>query len=67
MSTDAISDVLTVDEAADLLKVGRNAVYDAIGRGDLPHGRIGKTIRLSRAALMRWLAGPCEAASAKGF
>ena len=34
---------------------GRNAVYDAIGRGDVPHRRIGKTIRLSRAALVRWL------------
>ena len=60
------SDVLTVDEAAILLKVGRNAIYDAIGRGDLPHGRIGKTIRLSRAAVMRWLDGSCGAASAKG-
>lgn len=48
-------DVLTVAEAAQLLKVGRNALYDAIGRGEVPHRRIGKNIRLSRAALMRWL------------
>lgn len=59
-------DVLTVEEGAALLRIGRNALYDAIGRGDVPHGRIGKTIRLSRRALMRWLEGSCGAASQKG-
>jgi excisionase family DNA binding protein len=47
--------VLTVEEAAKLLRVGRNALYDAIGRGDIPHRRVGRKIRLSRIALMRWL------------
>jgi excisionase family DNA binding protein len=37
------------------LQLGRNAVYDAIGRGEIPHRRIGRAIRLSRAALVRWL------------
>ncbi len=46
---------MTVPEAAKLLRIGRNALYDAIGRGEVPHRRIGKQIRLSRAALMRWL------------
>ena len=59
-------DVLTVEDAAELLKLGRNQLYEAIGRGDVPHRRIGRIIRLSRAALMRWLAGSCEAAAAKG-
>lgn len=48
---------LTVDEAAALLRIGRNQLYNAIGRGDVPHRRIGKSIRLSRAALVRWLEG----------
>lgn len=61
------TDVLTVDEAAEFLRVGRNALYDAIGRGDVPHRRIGKTIRLSRAALMRWLGRSCGAASTQGL
>lgn len=59
MSTEP-GDVLTVEEGAVLLRIGRNALYDAIGRGEIPHGRIGKTIRLSRLALMRWLEGSCE-------
>lgn len=64
-ANDPVDEVLTVEQAAEFLKVGRNALYDAIGRGDVPHRRIGKTIRLSRAHLVRWLAGSCEVA-AKG-
>ena len=50
-------DVLTVEEGAALLRIGRNALYDAIGRCEVPHRRIGKSIRLSRAVLLRWLEG----------
>lgn len=56
-------DVLTLEEAARFLSVGRNSLYDAIGRGEVPHRRIGKQIRLSRAALLNWLgAAPVRAA-----
>ena len=50
------SDVLTVDEAAQYLRIGRSQAYDAIGRGEIPHRRVGRSIRLSRAALRAWLA-----------
>lgn len=50
-------DVLDVRGAMALLKLGRGAVYDACGRGQIPHRRIGKKIRFSRAALLRWLEG----------
>jgi excisionase family DNA binding protein len=50
-------DILTVEQAAKFLRLGRNAVYDAIGRGEIPHRRIGRTIRLSRVVLLRWLEG----------
>jgi excisionase family DNA binding protein len=59
------SDVMTVEDGAAFLRIGRNALYDAIGRGEVPHRRIGKSIRLSRAALVRWLEGSCGAASTK--
>ena len=61
------ADVMTVDEAAAFLRIGRNALYDAIGRGDVPHRRIGKTIRLSRSALVQWLGRSCGAASTRGL
>lgn len=50
-------DVIDVPGAMALLKLGRSAVYDACGRGEIPHRRIGKHIRFSRAALLRWLEG----------
>jgi excisionase family DNA binding protein len=50
-------DVLTVAEVAKLLRLGRNAVYDACGRNQIPHRRIGKRIRFSRAMIMKWLDG----------
>ncbi len=54
------SDVMTVEESAAYLRIGRNALYDAIGRNDIPHRRIGKSIRLSRIALRRWLDAAAE-------
>lgn len=53
-----VPDVLTVDEAARFLRIGRNALYDAIGRGEVPHRRFQRSIRLSRAALLEWLSTP---------
>ena len=55
--TDDQPDVLNVAQAAKLLQKGRNQIYDACGRGEIPHRRIGKSIRFSRAALLAWLAG----------
>jgi len=57
---DGESEVLDVREAAQLLKIGRNALYEAVGRGEVPHRRIGRTIRFSRDALLEWLAS-CQA------
>jgi excisionase family DNA binding protein len=48
-------DVLTVPDTMRLLRMGRDAVYDGCARGVIPHRRIGKHIRFSRAALLRWL------------
>ncbi len=55
---DASDDVMTVDEAARYLRIGRNQLYEAVGRGDLPHLRIGRTIRLPRRARDRVLGRP---------
>jgi excisionase family DNA binding protein len=50
-----LSQVLTVEEAAAELRIGRTAAYDAVRRGDLPVVRIGRIIRVPRAALDRML------------
>ncbi len=58
-------DVLTVREAMALLKLGRDAIYSGVARLEIPHRRIGKHIRFSRSALMRWLdsCGPQQGAT----
>lgn len=70
-------DVLTVAEAAALLRVGRNTLYESIKAGAVPGvRRIGarrRVLRLSRAVLLAWLAAgdsapvpPKAAASGRG-
>jgi excisionase family DNA binding protein len=52
-----LPEVLTVDELAALLRVDRKTVYAQIARGEIPGvRRLGKTIRISRDAVLRWLA-----------
>ena len=53
----AIVEVLNVGQVADLLGVGRNSVYDAANRGQIPHRRVGRRLIFSRAAVMEWLSG----------
>jgi excisionase family DNA binding protein len=48
-------DVLDVEGATRLLRIGRNTIYELVGRNEIPHRRLGKQIRFSRAAIMRWL------------
>jgi excisionase family DNA binding protein len=50
------SGLLTVPEAAELLRIGRNTAYALIAARQLPHVRLGRTLRVPRAALERWLA-----------
>jgi excisionase family DNA binding protein len=51
-----LPDVLTVSEAAGVLRIGRSAAYDAARRGDLPGViRVGRTLRVSRYRLEQML------------
>jgi excisionase family DNA binding protein len=47
--------VLTVTEAAQLLKIGRSCAYEAVRNGQLPVIRMGRRILVPRAALERLL------------
>jgi excisionase family DNA binding protein len=49
--------VLTVPEAARLLRVGVRTYYAAAARGDVPAVRIGRRIVVPGALLERFLAG----------
>jgi excisionase family DNA binding protein len=47
-----LPEVLTVREAAAILRVGRNQLYQAVGRGQLRAVRIGRSIRIPKQALL---------------
>jgi excisionase family DNA binding protein len=54
-----LPEVLTVREAAAILRVGRNQLYQAIARGEVGAVRIGRSIRIPKQALLDLLAaGP---------
>lgn len=48
--------VMTVQEAADYLRIGRNTCYQGIRRGEIPALRICGRILLSKAAIDSMLA-----------
>jgi excisionase family DNA binding protein len=61
-----MADVLTVEEAGRLLRIGRNAVYEGIHRGEIPHFKIGRSIRVPKAGLMRMLSSSFQEEKAAG-
>ena len=50
-------DVLTLDDAADLLRVGPGAVRAAARAGELPGRELGGEWRFAREAVLAWLGG----------
>jgi excisionase family DNA binding protein len=51
-----LPEVLTAREAAAILRVGRNQLYQAVARGQLGAIRIGRSIRIPKTALLDLLA-----------
>lgn len=47
--------VLTVPEAAAILRISVRTVRKRIANGTIPHKRIGKCIRFSRNELLAWV------------
>ena len=51
-----LPEVLTAREAAAILRIGRNQLYQAVARGELGAVRIGRSIRIPKQALVDLLA-----------
>ncbi|MEO6025582.1 MAG: helix-turn-helix domain-containing protein [Candidatus Binatia bacterium] len=47
-----LPDILTVVEVARVLRIGRNAAYEAIQRGQIPSLRFGRRVLVPKAALL---------------
>jgi excisionase family DNA binding protein len=68
-STSALAtlpEVLTVPEAAAILRVGRNQLYQAIARGELGAVHIGRSIRIPKTALLTLLAAAASLRPSSG-
>lgn len=48
--------LLTVMEAARLLRVSRNLAYELVAQGRLPHIRLGRRVLVPRHGLEQWIA-----------
>ena len=51
------SDILTVDEAAELLKIPRSSVYKLAQQGKIPGQKVGRHWRFYRPKLVMLIAG----------
>ena len=51
----ALAPVLTITEAASLVRISRNSAYEAARRGEIPIIRLGRRLLVPRAALERML------------
>ncbi len=46
---------LKVPEVAEMLQIARSRAYELVGSGEIPSVRIGRSLRVSRKELERWL------------
>jgi len=55
-----ISDILTVEETARLLKIPRSSVYKLAQEGKIPGQKVGRHWRFHRLTLLKWIAGELD-------
>jgi excisionase family DNA binding protein len=53
-------ELLTLDEVAAILKLPKSWIYERTRRKLIPHVKLGKYLRFSRAALSKWVRGADE-------
>jgi excisionase family DNA binding protein len=46
---------LKVPEVAEVLRIARGRTYELVGSGEIPSVRIGRSVRVSRRELDKWL------------
>ena len=46
---------LKVPEVAKVLRIARSRAYELVAEGEIPSVRIGRSVRVSRKELVRWL------------
>jgi len=52
---DKYSDIVTVDELAEMLKIGRNTTYELVRSGAIQSVRVGRKIRVTKQAVVAYM------------
>ena len=52
---DTEHEYLKVPEVAQVLRIARSRAYELVAEGEIPSVRIGRSVRVSREELDRWL------------
>ncbi len=60
MQPEELPPVLTMNDVARYLRIGRTVAYELAHRPDFPAVRIGRLIRVNREAFLRWCEGPTK-------
>lgn len=55
---------LTITEAADVMRLGRNKLYQLVAEGMVPHRRLGRSIHIHREVAEHWTPDEVEPARA---
>ncbi|MDP9383554.1 MAG: helix-turn-helix domain-containing protein [Chloroflexota bacterium] len=55
---------LTIAEAADVMRLGRNKLYQLVAEGVIPHRRLGRSIHIHRDIAEHWTPDEVEPAKA---
>lgn len=58
ITSESLPVVLSVQQLAEVLQIGRNAAYQLVNTGQIRSIRIGRTIRIPQAALLEYLNNP---------
>lgn len=57
---------LKVPEVAEVLRIARSRAYELVGTGEIPAVKIGRSVRVNRKELDRWLQGQSYTDVARG-
>ena len=54
------NEILTASEVAEILYIGKNAIYDLLNSGELPAFRIGRSWKIPRSGLEEYVIRKCQ-------
>lgn len=58
---DELHEIMTVEEVAEFLYVGKNTIYALLQSGELPAFRIGRTWKIPHSSLEQYILKKCGA------